>query len=122
MRSLKRVLVEISCFTFSKHSLLLGEAFPAKARPAMTPFLTVSVVYVEKHVQLDTLEPNYNFFSQHSSRYERSNPIWLRIWLQTFPLAGVFVAYRHTLSDVNSCQIINSAVQRKRGGGDRGYD
>lgn len=78
----------------------------------MNAFLTVSVVYV-----VHTLETNYNFIFQDSSRYERSNTIWLRIWLQTFPLVGVFVAYRHTLSDVNSCQIINSAVKR---GGDEG--
>lgn len=79
----------------------------------MKAFLTVSVVYVEIHVQLYTLEASNNFIFQDSSRYERSNPIWLRIWLQTFSLVGVFVAYRHTLSDVNSCQIINSAVQRR---------
>lgn len=50
----------------------------------------------------------------------RSNSVWLRIWLQTFPLVGVFVAYRHTLSDVNSCQIINSAVQKSGGGVESG--
>lgn len=93
--------------------MLLVEAFSAEARPVMKAFLTVSVVYVEKHVQLYTSATNYNFIFQDSSRYQRSNPIWLRIWLQTFPLAEVFVAYRHTLSDVNSCQIINSAVQRR---------
>lgn len=92
--------------------LLFTEAFSAAARPVMKAFLTVSVVYAKK---LCTLETKYNFLFHYSSRYERSNYVWLRIWLQTFPLVGLFVAYRHTLSDVNSCQIINSAVQRSGG-------
>lgn len=29
---------------------------------------------------------------------------------QTFPLVGVFVVYRHALSDLNSCQDINRTV------------
>lgn len=69
----------------------------------------------KQHVEISTLETNFNFILKDSSEYESSNPIWFCFWLQPFPLVGVFVAYRHTLSDVSSCQIINSTAQRRGG-------
>lgn len=98
--------------------LLFAEAFSAEARPVMKAFRTVSVVNAKKNCIHWKLSTTF-FFTIPADMRDQILFGW-ESGSKHSHLLGFFVAYRHTLSDVNSCQIINSAVQRSGGGVESG--